>query len=121
MHKQNVKEVEYRRVTFSDVSPPIQSTRESNVSQVVAPRHDEASTSSQPRRSQRVSHLPDTFVPSVDFVWVIDSGEPSCYKEAMLARDHAKWELAMKSKLAGIEKNGTWDLVPLPKDKKELP
>ena len=27
----------------------------------------------------------------------------------------------MKSKLASIEKNGTWDLVPLPKDKKVLP
>ena len=39
----------------------------------------------------------------------------------MLAGDHAKWELAMKSKLASIEKNGTWDLVLLPKDKKVLP
>ena len=27
----------------------------------------------------------------------------------------------MKIKLASIEKNGTWDLVPLPKDKKVLP
>ena len=27
----------------------------------------------------------------------------------------------MKSKLDSIEKNGTWDLVPLPKDKKVLP
>ena len=63
-------------------------------------------------------HPPDKFVPGVDFVLVIDGGEPSCYKEAMLARDHAKWELAMKSKLVSIEKNGTWDLVPLPMDKK---
>ena len=39
----------------------------------------------------------------------------------MLADDHAKWELAMKSELSSIEKNGTWDLVPLPKDKKVLP
>ena len=38
----------------------------------------------------------------------------------MLFGDHAKWEHAMKSKLASIAKNGTWDLVPLPKDKKAL-
>ena len=82
--------------------------------------HDEASTNS-PRRSQRISHPPERFVPSVDFVLLTDSGEPSCYKEAMLADDHAKWELAMKSELSSIEKNGTWDLVPLPKDKKALP
>ena len=108
-------------MTFSDVSPSVQSARESNVPQVVAPRHDEASTSSQPRRSQRFLHPLDRFVLGVDFVLVTDSGEPSCYREAMLVGDHAKWELVMKSELASIEKNGTWDLVPLPKDKKVLP
>ena len=63
----------------------------------------------------------DRFVLGADFVLVTDSGEPSCYEEAMLVGGHAKWELAMKSKLASIEKNATWDLVPLPKDKKALP
>ena len=48
-------------------------------------------------------------------------GEPSCYKEAVLAKDHARWELAMKSELSSIEKNGTWELVSLPRDKKALP
>ena len=61
-------------------------------------------------------HQKDLFL-----VLVTDSGEPSCYKEAMLAGDHAKWELAMKSKLASFENNGTWNLVPLPQDKKALP
>ena len=108
-------------MTFSDVSPLVQSIQEFNVLQVVSPRYDEASTSSQQRRSQRVLHLPGRFVLGVDFVLVTDSGEPSCYKEAMLVGDHAKWELAMKGELASIEKNGTWDSVPLPKDKKALP
>ena len=66
-------------------------------------------------------HPTDNFFPGVDFVLVIDNGKPSCYKEAMLAGGHAKWELAMKSELASIENNRTWDLVPLPKDKKVLP
>ena len=47
--------------------------------------------------------------------------EPSCHKEGMLASDCAKWELSMKNKMASIEKDGTWNLVPLPKDKKDLP
>ena len=44
-----------------------------------------------------------------------DADEPSCYREAILASDHAKWEHAMQSELDSIHKNGTWDLVPLPK------
>ncbi|MCO5591877.1 hypothetical protein L7F22_045870 [Adiantum nelumboides] len=35
--------------------------------------------------------------------------------------DHVKWEKAMKSKMDSLHKNGTWDLVPLPKEKKALP
>ena len=50
-----------------------------------------------------------------------DADEPSCYKEAMLASDHVKWEHAMQSELDNIHKNGTWELVPLPKDRKALP
>ena len=49
---------------------------------------------------------------------LIDSGEPSCYKEAMLVGDKSQWELAMKSEISSIEQNKTWELVPLPKDKK---
>ena len=56
MHKQPEKEVTYRKVTFSDVSPRIP-----NMPQVNAPLDratEQLSTSSQPRRSERVSHLP---------------------------------------------------------------
>ncbi|MCO5600393.1 hypothetical protein L7F22_054505 [Adiantum nelumboides] len=35
--------------------------------------------------------------------------------------DHVKWEKAMKSEMDSLHKNGTWDLVPLPKGKKALP
>ena len=85
MHKQLEKEVAYRKVTFNDVSPPMPT-----ILQVNAPLDrdiEQPSTSSQPRRSERVSHLPKHFVPGVDFVLLIDSGDPSCYKEAMLASD----------------------------------
>ena len=68
-----------------------------NMPQVNAPLDratEQPSTSSQPRRPERVSHPLERFVPGVDFVLLTDSGEPSCYKEAMLAGDkshcHAK-------------------------------
>ncbi|MCO5573352.1 hypothetical protein L7F22_027121 [Adiantum nelumboides] len=35
--------------------------------------------------------------------------------------DHVKWVKAMKSKMDSLHKNGTWDLVPLPKGKNALP
>ena len=108
-------------MTFSNVSPLVQLAQDANVPQVVAPRHDEVSTSSRPRRSQRVSHPLDQFILGIDFVLLVDGGEPSYYKDTMLAKDHARWELAMKSELSSIEKNGTWELVPLPKYKKAVP
>ena len=60
-------------------------------------------------------------MPGVDFVLLTDSDAPSCYKEAMLASDKSQWETAMKNELSSIQKNGTWELVRLPKSKKELP
>ena len=47
--------------------------------------------------------------------------EPTCYKQAMQSEDSKKWDLAMKSEITSIVKNGTWDLVPLPEGKEALP
>ena len=52
---------------------------------------------------------------------LINVGEPSSYHEAISVHDHAKWQHAMQSDLDGIQKNGTWDLVCLPKATKALP
>ena len=70
------------------------------------------------RRYSRVSKPPTRLM---DYVMLTDAGEPSCYKETVSVSDHAKWEHAMKSELDSIHNNDTWDLVPLPKDRKALP
>ncbi|MCO5556475.1 hypothetical protein L7F22_010024 [Adiantum nelumboides] len=57
----------------------------------------------------------------MDFVKLTDYDEPCSYTEVMKRDDHMKWEKAMKSKMDSLHKNGTWDLVPLPKGKKALP
>ena len=65
------KEVSYHKVMFSDVSPPMPT-----IPQVNAPLDratEQPSTSSHPRRSERISHPPEHFVPGVDFVLLTDS------------------------------------------------
>ena len=65
------------------------------------------------RWSTRVSRPPNRYVPSLDYVMVIDCEELSCYKEAMLKNDKLKWEKAMQSKMDSLHKNSTWELVHL--------
>jgi hypothetical protein len=49
----------------------------------------------------------------------IDCGaEPSTYSEAMVSNDREKWVFTMQEKIQPLEKNGTWDIVRLPKEKK---
>ena len=73
------------------------------------------------RRSARIPRAPDRFVPSMDYVMLMDCGEPSCYKEAMLSDDKLKWEKAMQSEMDSLHKNQMWTLVTFPKGKHELP
>ncbi|KAL0352288.1 UNVERIFIED_CONTAM: Retrovirus-related Pol polyprotein from transposon RE1 [Sesamum calycinum] len=43
--------------------------------------------------------------------------EPRCYKEA---KGNTDWENARHQKLEALERNNTWEVVPLPKDKKAI-
>ena len=133
MHKQPIKEVEVRKVVFQDVTPSI-SVQKNNLTPMsnnptnVHPYEDAQNEDAcvqlennltlfqQPvRQSTRVSR---PLAKLTNYVMLTDASEPSCYKEAMLASDHVKWEHAMQSELDSIYKNGTWDLLHLPKDRK---
>jgi hypothetical protein len=46
--------------------------------------------------------------------------EPSTYNEAMVSNDDDKWVFAMQEEMQSLEKNGTWDIVHLPKEKKTV-
>ena len=131
MHKEPIKEVKVRKVTFQDVTPSISVQKNNSTPMLNSPTnvHPYEDAYVQPensltpvqqpvRRSTSVSRPPAKFT---DYLMLTDVGEPSCYKETMLASDHAKWECAMQSELDNIYKNGTWDLLPLPKDRKALP
>ena len=68
-----------------------------------------------------MSNPPDCYVPSLSYVLLTDSGEPSCYTEAMQMDDCVKWEQAMQSEYDSIVGNDTWDLIDLPDGKQALP
>jgi hypothetical protein len=71
------------------------------------------------RRSTRVRVPPrryDDFVSSVSLS--TNDDEPSCYQEAMKGSNSDKWKEAMKDEMKALERNATWDLVEIPRDRK---
>jgi hypothetical protein len=72
-----------------------------------------------PRRSTRDKNPPKRYTNFVSFVSLITGdGEPSCYHEELDDIDNAKWIMEIKEEIDSMEKNQTWDLVELPKDRK---
>ena len=41
--------------------------------------------------------------------------EPSIYEKAVSCSDSGKWMIAIQEEMKSIHKNGTWDMVRLPK------
>jgi hypothetical protein len=60
----------------------------------------------------------DDFVSSVSLS--TNDDEPSCYQEAMKDSNSDKWKEAMKDEMKALERNATWDLVELPRDRKTV-
>ena len=72
-----------------------------------------------PRRSTREKNPPKRYTDFVSSVALFtDDGEPSCFQEAIDCVDNTKWKMAMKEEMDSLEKNKTWELVELPKDRK---
>eukprot|EP00253_Pinus_taeda_P033931 PITA_33931 len=73
------------------------------------------------RRCTRLKRTPksyDDYVTSVAFT--ANDDEPLCYQEAVEGSKSEHWKAAMKDEMMALGKNGTWDLVELPKDRKTV-
>lgn len=46
--------------------------------------------------------------------------EPATYNEAVVSGDRVKWLSAIQEEMQSLENNGTWDVVPLPRQKKAV-
>ena len=51
---------------------------------------------------------------------VEDASEPATYTEAIDSVDKDKWISAMQEEMQSLEKNDTWEIVHLPKQKKHV-
>lgn len=67
------------------------------------------------RRSQRILERNEQLVANSSILF-----EPQTFKQAINCSEKGKWEEAMKEELDSIEKNNTWSLVDLPKDRKAI-
>ena len=71
-----------------------------------------------PRRSLRERNPPKRYTDFVSSILFTDDGEPYSFREPIDYIDNAKWKMEMKEEMDSLEKNKTWDLVELPKDRK---
>ena len=71
----------------------------------------------EPRRSGRIHNQIQRFE---DEVLLLDSDEPTTYKEAMMGLDSVKWLNAMKSEIESMYENQVWNLVDPPEGSKPI-
>ncbi len=57
---------------------------------------------------------------SSQYIMLTSDGKPECFVEAKTHVNNDKWMLAMKFEIVSLLKNGTYELVELPKGKKTL-
>lgn len=94
--------------------------------------HGEPQKASTPklRRSTRERRQPERYTPNkyshsmlnvnCAYALLVDTDEPRTVKEATDMPDSDSWLEAMNDEMSSLDKNGTWDLVPLPKDRKPV-
>src|SRR4051812_18577006 len=79
-------------------------------------------------RARRNTAAPKHLVEECDIVHyafscaeqVENNHEPSTYTKAVVSGDREKWIFAMQEEMQSHDKNGTWDIVCLPKQKKPV-
>ena len=97
-HAKPEKVEEIRRVVFREDEPSASTSRQQSEAQIEVPVQVPVPREAESvvvRRSERVLHPLDRYVPSLDYVMLTNCGEPSCYKEACWMVDSDKWQLAM--------------------------
>ncbi|KAD2805330.1 hypothetical protein E3N88_38707 [Mikania micrantha] len=66
------------------------------------------------RRSGRISVLPERYGFFMDGCYVVDSNEPTTYRDAMSKTDFDKWQEAMNVEMQSMYDNQVWELVTPP-------
>ena len=73
---------------------------------------------SQPLRRSERQRVKSTKYPSSEYVLINDEGEPERLKEVLSHPEKSQWMKVMHEEMGSLQKNGTYQLVELPKGKK---
>jgi hypothetical protein len=57
---------------------------------------------------------------NIAYCLLTEDGEPSTFHEAIKSTDVSMWMTAMQEEIETLNKNNTWDLVPLPQGRKTI-
>jgi hypothetical protein len=98
------------------------------VSQPVLQQEEDLDVPITLRRSKRSCGPPSRLIEECNMIHyalscveqVEDGSEPATYIEAIDYVDREKWISAMQEEMQSLEKNGTWEIVRLPKQKKSI-
>ena len=98
--------------------PPIvvDSSADEHSSLVVQPPQHSIAANRARRAPKPVKRL----IEECNVTYALSVVEPSNYSEDITSADCNNWLIAMQDEMESLEKNGTWDLVKLPKDKKSV-
>ena len=77
------------------------------------------SSTSEKRKRRLPKHLDDYVCSNLDFCFTLSNYSiPATYSEALTSPESKKWKEAMNDEMESLAENYTFDLVPLPQDKK---
>ncbi|KAL6129460.1 hypothetical protein ACLB2K_072810 [Fragaria x ananassa] len=99
---------------------PNQEQQQENAQALVRRSHRVLKPSTKYPSSQYILLTSDGDNPYSKYILLTGDGEPECFEEAKTHADGDKWILAMKSEMESLLKNGTYELVELPKGRKAL-
>ncbi|OMO59210.1 Integrase, catalytic core [Corchorus capsularis] len=71
-------------------------------------------------RRSAIGHIPSIKYPSSEFLLLTDDGELESFRDVQSTSDKQRWLEAMQEEMDSLKKNGTYELVELPKGKMPL-
>ena len=119
----NVTEIDQKKSEFVNLDELTKSTvqkRGEEDKENVNSQVDLSTLVAEVRRSSRNTRPPHRYSPTLNYLLLIDGGEPKCYDEALQDENSSKWELAMKDEMDSLLGNQTWELIELLEGKKAL-
>ena len=119
----DVTEIDQKKFEFVNLDELTESTvqkRGEEDKENVDSQVDQNSPVAEVRRSSKTIRPPQRYSPALNYLLLIDGGEPKCYDEALQGENSNKWVLAMKDEMNSSLGNQTWELTELPVGKKTL-